>query len=93
MFIESSIGYAERIAMSVLTCQMGETMNKVFLSRATCRPTAREDRGVPTAFSAPILEGKRLSMGDYIYVWPYAEGREKGQFVQPLFKSVTKAAH
>lgn len=48
-------------------------------------------RGVPTAFSAPILEGKLLSMGDYIYVWPYAEGREKGQSVQPLFKSVPKA--
>lgn len=49
-------------------------------------------RGVPTAFAAPILESKLLSMGDYIYVWPYAEGREKGQSVQPLFKSVPKAA-
>lgn len=48
-------------------------------------------RGLPTAFSAPILEGKLLSMGDYIYVWPYAEGHEKGQSVQPLFKSVPKA--
>lgn len=49
-------------------------------------------RGVPTAFSAPALEDKLLSMGDYIYVWPYAEGREKGQSVQPLFKTVPKAA-
>lgn len=48
-------------------------------------------RGIPTAFSAPILEGKLLSMGEYIYVWPYAEGNEKGQSVQPLFKSVPKA--
>lgn len=48
-------------------------------------------RGIPTAFSAPILEGKLLSMGEYIYVWPYAEGHEKGQSVQPLFKSVPKA--
>lgn len=48
-------------------------------------------RGLPTAFSAPVLEGKLLSMGDYIYVWPYAEGHEKGQSVQPLFKSVPKA--
>lgn len=48
-------------------------------------------RGLPTAFSAPILEGKLLSMGDYIYVWPYAEGHEKGQSVQPLFKTVPKA--
>jgi biotin operon repressor len=48
-------------------------------------------RGVPTAFSAPMVEDQLLSMGDYIYVWSYAEGREKGQSVQPLFKSVPKA--
>jgi biotin operon repressor len=48
-------------------------------------------RGIPTAFSAPMLDGKLLSMGEYFYVWPYAEGIEKGQSVQPLFKSVPKA--
>ena len=48
-------------------------------------------RGVPAAFSAPMLKGKILSMGDYIHVWPHAEGREKGQSVNPLFKSVPKA--
>lgn len=49
-------------------------------------------RGVPAAFSAPMLEGKILSMNDYIYVWPHAQGRKKGQSVKPLFKSVPKAA-
>lgn len=49
-------------------------------------------RGIPTAFSAPMLEGRLLSMGDYIQVWPYAEGDKKGQSVQPLFKSVPEAA-
>lgn len=48
-------------------------------------------RGIPTAFAAPMLEGKLLSMGDYMYVWPYAKGSEKGQSVQPLFKSIPKA--
>ena len=45
-------------------------------------------RGIPTAFSAPMLEGLLISMGEYSYVWPLAEGREKGQSIQPLFKSV-----
>ena len=49
-------------------------------------------RGIPAAFSAPMLEGKILSMSNYIYVWPYAEGREKGQSIKPLFKSLPKAA-
>lgn len=48
-------------------------------------------RGVPTAFSAPMLEQQLLSMGDYIFVWPYSEGCEKGQAVQPLFKTVPQA--
>lgn len=48
-------------------------------------------RGIPTAFAAPILESKLLSMGEYVYVWPHAEGQIKGQSIQPLFKSVPKA--
>lgn len=49
-------------------------------------------RGIPTAFAAPMLKDKLLSGGDYIYVWPYAEGRDIGQSVSPLFKSVPEAA-
>ena len=49
-------------------------------------------RGIPAAFSAPMLEGRILSMDGYIYVWPHAEGCKKGQSVKPLFKSVPKAA-
>ncbi len=48
-------------------------------------------RGTPTAFSAPMLEGQLLSAGDDIYVWPDAEGRKRGQSVEPLFKSVPEA--
>lgn len=30
--------------------------------------------------------------GTYSYVWPYAEGKEMGQAINPLFKNVPKAA-
>ncbi|WP_019906502.1 hypothetical protein [Methylobacterium sp. 77] len=49
-------------------------------------------RGIPTAFAAPMLKDMLLSGGHYIYVWPSAEGRDIGQSVQPLFKSVPEAA-
>jgi hypothetical protein len=49
-------------------------------------------RGVPTAFAAPMLEGLLVSGGTYNYVWPFADGKEMGQSVDPLFKSVPEAA-
>lgn len=54
------------------------------------KPGAME-RGVPTAFAAPMLESLLVSAGEYIYVWPYAQGKEKGQSIEPLFKSVPDA--
>ena len=48
-------------------------------------------RGIPTAFSAPMLETFLVAGGSYIYVWPYAHGKEMGQAVEPLFKSVPDA--
>jgi len=52
---------------------------------------ARIVRGIPTAFSAPVLKGELLSAGEFAYVWPDAKGKEKGQSVMPLFKSVPVA--
>lgn len=49
-------------------------------------------RGVPTAFAAPMLQELLVSGGTYNYVWPYSAGREMGQAVDPLFKSVPEAA-
>jgi biotin operon repressor len=49
-------------------------------------------RGIPTAFAAPMLKNLLLSGGNYIYVWPSADGRDIGQSVSPLFKSVPDAA-
>ena len=49
-------------------------------------------RGIPTAFAAPMLKTLLMSGGDYIYVWPFAEGTDMGQSIEPLFKSVPYAA-
>ncbi|TXN79268.1 hypothetical protein [Methylobacterium sp. WL8] len=49
-------------------------------------------RGLPTAFCAPMLKSALLSAGNYIYVWPDPGGRDIGQSVSPLFKSVPEAA-
>lgn len=44
-------------------------------------------RGIPTAFSAtPIKE--QVSQGKEKYVWPYKKGTERGQGVEPLYKTI-----
>lgn len=54
------------------------------------KPGAPE-RGMPTAFSAPMLEGHLISGGQDIHVWPYAQGTVRGLSVAPLFRSVPEA--
>lgn len=48
-------------------------------------------RGIPTSFAAPVLQGKIMSAGETIYIWPDAKGSNKGQAVQPLYKTVPRA--
>jgi hypothetical protein len=48
-------------------------------------------RGMPTAHSAPPL-AEVIQSGQDVYVWPYAEGEERGQAVEPLYHTVPKAA-
>jgi hypothetical protein len=48
-------------------------------------------RGIPTSFSAPVLQDKLMSGGDLIHVWPDAYGARKGQSITPLFKTVPGA--
>ena len=44
-------------------------------------------KGVPTAHSAlPISE--HISKGKDIYVWPYINGKARGQAIVPLYKTV-----
>lgn len=49
-------------------------------------------RGLPTAFAAPVLRDSLYSAGSLISVWPYAHGQEMGQSVEPLFRTVPEAA-
>lgn len=48
-------------------------------------------RGIPTAFAAPMLKSLLVSGGEFIYVWPFADGSDMGQSVPPLFKTVPEA--
>jgi len=48
-------------------------------------------RGITTSLASPVLEGKLISTGDLLPVWPDPLGKTKGQTVEPLFKSVTYA--
>lgn len=48
-------------------------------------------RGIPTSFAAPILQGKLMTAGEFIFVWPDAMGKEQGQAVEPLYKTVPMA--
>lgn len=44
-------------------------------------------RGIPTAHSAsPIKE--HISSGADVYVWPYAKGNQRGQAIEPLYKTL-----
>ncbi|MGU9962257.1 MAG: hypothetical protein ACNYPF_04525 [Candidatus Puniceispirillales bacterium WSBS_2018_MAG_OTU23] len=49
------------------------------------------ERGIPTAFAAPMLNRHLISASDYNFVWPNSKGKEKGQSIDPLFKSVPEA--
>lgn len=49
-------------------------------------------RGIPTAFAAPALEGQLINAGEDIYIWPYPEGHKRGPAIKPLFRSVPDAA-
>ena|ERR1051326_608776 len=47
-------------------------------------------RGMPTAHSAPPLSHEIQS--NEAYVWPYADGKVRGQKIEPLHKSVPLAS-
>ena len=48
-------------------------------------------RGISTSFSAPVFENMLMSAGETKMVWPHAKGAEKGQSIEPLYKSVPYA--
>lgn len=48
-------------------------------------------RGIPTAHSAPPLS-KMVQSGESIYVWPFVDGKVRGETIEPLYPTVPRAA-
>lgn len=48
-------------------------------------------RGIPTGFASPVLAQHLKSAGNQIIVWPDPQEKEKGQAVEPLYKTVAHA--
>ena len=49
-------------------------------------------RGLATSYAAPPLVGKIASGTDLPPVWPYAEGKQRGIGLEPLYRTVPIAA-
>lgn len=48
-------------------------------------------RGIPTGFASPVLSKHLKSAGENIHVWPDPQGAERGQTVEPIYKTVPDA--
>jgi hypothetical protein len=48
-------------------------------------------RGIPTGFASPVLSQHLKSGCSTIHVWPDPQGSERGQSVEPLYKTVAEA--
>lgn len=48
-------------------------------------------RGIATGLGAPVLEGRLMTAGELVPVWPDPLGNTKGVAVEPLYKTVTRA--
>lgn len=48
-------------------------------------------RGIPTAHSAPPISDY-ITQGLEKFVWPYSNGNERGQAIEPLYKTVPMVA-
>lgn len=46
--------------------------------------------GIETAHSHPFFKDKIIS--DQVFVWPYSQGSERGQAIEPLHKKLPEAA-
>ncbi|MFC2080387.1 hypothetical protein ACFLRQ_02820 [Bacteroidota bacterium] len=49
-------------------------------------------KGIPTAHSASPIKD-HISSNKDIYVWPYAKGSQRGQSIEPLYKTVPQIVH
>jgi hypothetical protein len=49
-------------------------------------------RGMPTAWGAPVLRDQIRGMESEVPVWPDQDGTQRGVALEPLYRSVSKAA-
>lgn len=49
-------------------------------------------RGIPTAHSAAPLAGKIAAPAEDMYIWPYENGKARGQAIEPLYEKAPQAA-
>ncbi len=49
-------------------------------------------RGLPTSYAAPPLKNFVVAGPDWPPVWPFPEGTERGVSLDPLYKTVPRAA-
>lgn len=49
--------------------------------------------GIPTAFSSPVMsEYFMINQLNELVVWPYSEGKARGESIHPLYPNAVKAA-
>jgi len=48
-------------------------------------------RGIPTGFASPVLSKQLKSAGENIHVWPDPQGAQRGQTIEPIYKTVPEA--
>lgn len=48
--------------------------------------------GVPTAISAPTHEKMVVQNSEDVFVWPYSQGKKRGQVIIPLYPKLAEAA-
>ncbi len=48
--------------------------------------------GIPTGISSPAHIKMVIQNGDDVYVWPYSQGKKRGQIIKPFYPNLAEAA-
>lgn len=48
--------------------------------------------GVPTGISSPAHVKMVVQNGDDVYIWPYSQGKKRGQIIKPFYPKLADAA-
>ena len=86
-----TVGFLDSTKKKVMKAAMLEFLVHGFKYVFPARP-GPISRGLPTAHSAAPLAGKIVAPAEDMYVWPYENGRIRGQSIEPLYDKVPQAA-